>query len=231
MKKKAGTEIATAQKPAAEVAANHTMNVSVKHGDDPNVAIAKVRLHPAVSAGETIRTFEKSLMEHPFDSLVTELSRHVVDIHDGKMSRPETMLIMQAHSLDAIFNRLAQRAGANFGTNTDLAEKYLRMALKAQSQCRSTLESLAEIKTPKSATFIKQANIAEQQQVNNGNVTNGGAAPSHEKNLKQTNELLKEAPHATLDTGGTCTTGRTDPHMATVGEIDRTTNGRGKSAQ
>lgn len=43
------------------------------------------------------------------------------------------------------------------------------MALKAQAQCRATLEALAEIKNPRPVAFVKQANISgEHQQVNNG---------------------------------------------------------------
>jgi hypothetical protein len=225
------SEISTAQMSATKSDAKNVLSVSISAGDDQNVAMAKARLHPVVSAGSTIRVFERTLADHPFDALVTELSRHVVDVSEGKMSRPEAMLMMQAHSLDAIFNNLAQRAGNNVGANTDLAEKYLRMALKAQSQCRTTLEALAEIKMPKSATFIKQANIAEQQQVNNGNVTNGGSAPSHEKNLTQPNELLTEAPHAALDTRGTRTAGGADPQMATVGKIDGAAKRGRKNAQ
>ena len=42
------------------------------------------------------------------------------------------------------------------------------MALRAQNQCRMTLETIATIKNP-SVVFAKQANIAAgHQQVNNG---------------------------------------------------------------
>jgi hypothetical protein len=230
---KAGSEIATAQTPATDANGKNVFSVSISAGDDPNVAMAKARLHPVVNAGSTIRVFERSLVDHPFDALATELSRHVVDVHDGKMTRPEAMLMMQAHSLDAIFNTLAQRAGNNVGTNTDLAEKYLRMALKAQSQCRTTLEALAEIKMPKSATFIRQTNFAGQQQVNNGNVTNGGSAPAPapEKFPNQPIGLLREAPHAALDTSGTSTAGGANPQMATVGAVDRPKKRGRKNAQ
>ena len=48
------------------------------------------------------------------------------------------------------------------------AETYLRLALKAQAQCRATVEALAEIKNPRPVAFVKQANIAQgPQQVNN----------------------------------------------------------------
>src|SRR3546814_3695576 len=44
----------------------------------------------------------------------------------------------------------------------------MRLALKAQSQARTTIETLAEVKNPKAVAFVKQANIANNQQVNNG---------------------------------------------------------------
>ena len=45
----------------------------------------------------------------------------------------------------------------------------LRSDLKAQAQCRATLEALAEIKNPHPVAFVKQANISSgHQQVNNG---------------------------------------------------------------
>jgi hypothetical protein len=46
-------------------------------------------------------------------------------------------------------------------------ETYLRLALKAQSQCRATLETLAAIRNPQPVAFVRQANIAHgPQQLN-----------------------------------------------------------------
>jgi transposase InsO family protein len=47
----------------------------------------------------------------------------------------------------------------------------MRLALKAQSQCRATVEALAEMKNPKPVAYVQQANIANgPQQVNNNGV-------------------------------------------------------------
>jgi hypothetical protein len=47
----------------------------------------------------------------------------------------------------------------------------MRVALKAQNQCRMTLETLATVTNPR-VVYAKQANIANgPQQVNNGNTT------------------------------------------------------------
>jgi hypothetical protein len=86
------------------------------------------------------------------------------------------MLSAQAHTLDAMFNTLAQKASKAMSSgNVPSTEAYLRMALKAQSQCRTTLEAPAEIKAPRAVAFIRQANIAEKQQVNNGTTVNGAS--------------------------------------------------------
>jgi hypothetical protein len=72
----------------------------------------------------------------------------------------------QAHTLNAIFNDLARKAAKSEYINQ--MESHLRLALKAQGQCRATLETLAAIKNPQPVAFVRQANIAHgPQQVNN----------------------------------------------------------------
>lgn len=81
---------------------------------------------------------------------------------------------VQAINLNHIFVRLAEQAADEL----DLARKEvkLRLALRAQAQYRSTLETVALILNPKpAASFIKQASIVGQQQVNQ-TVHNGPAA-------------------------------------------------------
>lgn len=131
----------------------------------------------------------------------------------------EAMLMGQAHALQSIFMNFSRRA-----LNQDYQkhlESFFRMALKAQNQCRMTLETLANIKNPP-VVFAKQANIANgPQQVNNGI-----PAPAHaEKTIDQSNELLEAQHGERLDTRTAGETAGLDPAMATVGEIDRAANG------
>ena len=59
----------------------------------------------------------------------------------NKPFNPEKTLIAQALTLDSIFNSLAtQAACVGWNTNTDLAEKLLKLAFKAQAQCAKTLQ-------------------------------------------------------------------------------------------
>jgi len=59
------------------------------------------------------------------------------------------------------------------------AETYMRLALKAQSQCARTIEVLAAMKNPP-VVFAKQANISHgHQQVNNGTNATNTHTPAH----------------------------------------------------
>jgi hypothetical protein len=90
------------------------------------------------------------------------------------------MLTSHAHTLDAIFHELIARArGEARAGHLQAAETYMRLALKSQSQCRTTVETLAEIKNPPNVAFVKQANIANgPQQINNGPLESHGGKDS-----------------------------------------------------
>jgi hypothetical protein len=65
-----------------------------------------------------------------------------------------------------MFNQLARKATHCEYLNQ--MEANLRLALKAQAQCRATLEAPAEIKNPRPVAFVKQQNVGHNVQVNNG---------------------------------------------------------------
>jgi len=102
----------------------------------------------------------------------------------------ENILISQAQSLNAMFCDLAVKA--NNQKYLDSMDKYLKLALKAQSQCRATLETLANIKNPP-IVFAKHANIAHHQQINNQQVNN---SPQGTAQSEQTSEPVQQAQSA-----------------------------------
>lgn len=77
----------------------------------------------------------------------------------------ERMLLSQAIALNQIFTALANKSSRQEYMKN--LETYMRLALKAQSQSRATLETLANIKQPPHVVIAKQANLANNQQVNN----------------------------------------------------------------
>ena len=139
----------------------------------------------------------------------------------GDLGKIELMLFNQAMTLQAMFTALSRRASMNIGEHMNAVDTYLRLALKTQSQCRTTLEALAEIKNPRPATFVKQANIANgPQQVNNGS---GDPALAHGKSETtiQPNELLEAPKHGKwMDTGTTGKSIAGDSSLATVATVD-----------
>lgn len=106
-------------------------------------------------------------LQAAYEALVSQTA----EIQAGNLKTPEAMLYGQAATLQTVFTALLRRAA-----NADKIPQFqsaMSMALKAQAQCRATLEALAEIKNPRAATFVRQANIANgPQQVNNGRAVN-----------------------------------------------------------
>ena len=101
--------------------------------------------------------------------LVGALREQGEAVNRGDLTGAERMLCAQAVALNAVFSELARRAALNMGEHLGAMETYMRLALKAQSQSRATVETLAAIKNPP-VVFARQANINNggQQQVNNG---------------------------------------------------------------
>ena len=103
--------------------------------------------------------------EDDLQGIADGLGEQTVKVQDGDMRPIEGMLYRQAKTLETMFTSLARRAANNDGLKQ--FQVNLTLALKAQSQCRSTLEALAEIKNPRPVSFVKQANISNgPQQVN-----------------------------------------------------------------
>lgn len=152
--------------------------------------------------------------------LTDALRRQAQAVRADDLSRAEEMLSAQAHTLDALFNTLALRAAEARVVNQ--FEIYLRLALRAQAQCRATWESLATIKHPPIAGYVGQANIAHgPQQVNNTAPGETQSSRARENENRQS-KLLEQSDGNRLDFGATGTSGSTDPALETVGAVDST---------
>jgi hypothetical protein len=193
--------------------------------------IANICLSPELNAARLTCIFGPRSLD--VMEAADKLKEYTRAANDGDLSQAEAMLINQAHALEAMFVNLAERAQISDHL------PMMGLALKAQAQCRATLQTLTEVKFPNSATFIRQANIAHQQQVNNG------TAPPHdprvhprEAELPSSKELgepragareTENAPDKLSggnnellpDTGTPGAAVDSDPAMATVGTFDR----------
>ena len=146
-------------------------------------------------------------------------------LNDGDLSAAINMLSSQAAALNAIFGELARRSALNMGQYMDASERYMRLALKAQGQCRATLETLAAIKNPP-VVFARQANINNggQQQVNNGAASTPlPQAARTEQPAFVPNELLEDCTHGgtQMDPGAAAAAGRTNHGLEPLGALHR----------
>lgn len=178
-----------------------------------NEAMARVTTTPECLSASVLTLCQK--LDHSLaPELVSELGRQTAAVHNDDMRRAESILIAQAHTLDGLFARLT--GNAFMTDNLNVMERYMRLALKAQAQARATLQALAELKAPKQVAFVKQANIGNQLQVNNGDSAQGRACARENQN--EPNELLEAQHGERLDTRAASTTGRDDSTMATMEE-------------
>ncbi len=148
-------------------------------------------------------------------ALVEHLREQATVIQSGDTALIESMLMNQAVSLQSLFVKLIER-----GMRSELMahyEAHLRLALRAQAQCTRTLETLATIKNPP-MVFAQQANIAQQQQVNNGVMTTESRPPETDN---PQNKLLECAPGERLDCGTPTTASGVNPQLATLEAIHR----------
>lgn len=214
-----GVETNAARKAKPTMPAKENRNVLPVSGTDEadiRKRLAEVYLLPNFNAARLALAYNPDRSLDLMDVAV-QMREHAKAVNDGDLSQAEAMLINQAQSLQAIFTNFAERAQSQTGVAQ--IQTMLGLALKAQSQCRATLQTLVDVKYPRQATFIKQANIANQQQVNNG--TPPAGKPSREEKTIQSNELLEAQHGERMDTGKTGKANGADPQLETVGAINR----------
>jgi hypothetical protein len=181
-------------------------------------ALARYSMEPAVQGALTMSHWSSSpLTGLSLDVLVKNLSDQCALSNIGDLSRSEAILTAQIATLNQIFHNLAATASLNLIKNLKGADTVLRLAFKAQSQCRCSIEALAEIKNPRPVAFVRQANIsAGPQQVNNGT---GARAEKHES---PPNELLECVNGYRLDIPAQSSSIRAHSKLEAVGTVNGT---------
>lgn len=199
-----------------------TLQVTAKQGVSKERQLADVALDPLAGAAVIASTFGKPLSGETDLTCVYEALHHRAKaIRDNKLASVEDMLTGQAAALNAMFLELARRSGSNMGEHMPAMETYMRLALKAQAQCRATLETLANIKNPP-VVYARQANIANgPQQVNNG-----VAASPASNQANPPNQLLETDHGKRMEPGTAGAAIGGDPALEAMGAIDGTADGR-----
>lgn len=200
--------------PPLAFAARKAHTLTATDPEDARRKSARYIASPELAAARAICAAEgeqgmSDLLDVP--ELVATLREQAMSVNDGDMAQTEAMLMNQATALQSLFARLTERGmGADYLPHF---EAYMRMALRAQSQCRATLETLTTIKNPP-IIYARQANIANgPQQVNN--------SPHAQENTIEQSKVLEAQHGEWLDYGAAAAAGGTDPGMAALEAIDR----------
>jgi hypothetical protein len=185
----------------------------------------QLALSSELLAAAVIQGYQKNVMGGDVDleALVKGIMATCTQVNGGNLQTMEAMLISQATALQTIFTDLARKAQAQ--TYQKQFEVYLGLALKAQAQSRATISALVDLKYPRQATFVKQANIAHgPQQVNNVDLPSDAVASRGKKQKTEQNKLLEDEDGKLsigMVTGKTATPESGDQRMEALEPIHR----------
>lgn len=192
-------------------------------------------LNPAFSCGLVSSTFGApafaSWRKIGAANVADALEETIEAVRGGDMSGLEALLVAQAFALQAVFVDCSTRARGQ--SSREASGTLMQVALKAQGQCRATVQTIGELKAPRSTVFARQANITTggNQQVNNG-VDPVGATRAREEVRPMPNKLIEaERAHGgtILDAGAAPAASRADRELETLEVGHRPAQRRGKS--
>ena len=143
---------------AATATPANTFKLEQHANDDPVEVLARAVLgqnlrHGLVAAAYAGKAISGSGEELDLTACAKVIQQRGADAIGGKLAFASAMLASQAVTLDCMFAEFARRAALNMGEYPDATERYARLAMKAQSNSRSTLEALARMHQPREQTM------------------------------------------------------------------------------
>ena len=161
MAKKAKTNPGDGLVPPGETG---RMNVQTRPDEKIGRTLARITLDPQTRNANLAMAFGSQMFGDKHRPDIAEssavLAEEIERAMKGDLSLASRIYTSQAISLDALFTDMARRSGNNMGQYPDAADRYMRLALKAQGACRSTLEALARLHQPREQT-VKHVHVSE----------------------------------------------------------------------
>jgi hypothetical protein len=128
--------------------------------------IAVRAIDPCATSSQIVAAFreEGDATIDPDDGQAAMRER-VEAVRKGGFNDAEATLVGQAAALNAIFAHMARRGHAHLDQPGKAGERYLRLALRAQTQCRATLNALAGLSEhrPEDTEASRQINVIERR--------------------------------------------------------------------
>lgn len=210
-------------RPTEVTSKSNTIVNKLKSGQTPAAGLAEMMVGGLAMNAVTAVGFSKMFGELDLAECVTALVTETQRVNSGELAGLEATLTAQVVTLNAMFTQLALQTSKM--TVVDQIDRFTRLALKAQGQCRATVETLALMKSPPTV-FARQANFANGPQQVNNEVSSEVLASRAGNQAIEPIKLL-EAPRERMDFGTAGTAGAGDQELAPVGTIHRSAKRRG----
>ena len=157
--------MANRKKPDAGIKPNNALIIEQTKEETGAQAMARKMLQPTLKNAAAASAFTSKMMQSDLELPgIGDYADHVLSVSSkaagGDLAMASKILAAQAITLDSMFAELARRAGNNMGEYINAAERYGRLALKAQSNCRATLEALAKLHQPREQT-VRHVHVNE----------------------------------------------------------------------
>ena len=139
---------------------------------EPNLSreqtLAKVMLMPVLKNAFTASAYSTRMVGEtskplPLADLCSFMGDEIRKVADGDLGLASRTLAAQVMVLDTMFAELAQRAALNMGEYPEATERYLRLAFRAQTNCRTTVEALAKLHQPREQ-IVRHVHVNEGAQ-------------------------------------------------------------------
>lgn len=157
--------MANRKKPVDDMKVNNALTVEQTAEETGAQAMARKLLQPTLKNAAAASAFTSKMLGSDLELPgIGDYADHVHiaarDAAGGDMTMASKVLAAQAITLDSMFAELARRAAMNMGEYIDASERYGRLALKAQGNCRATLEALAKLHQPREQT-VRHVHVNE----------------------------------------------------------------------
>jgi len=182
-----------------------------------SIPLEKITDPSALGSGAIASIMERGDNSKAINAAKDGVEETLSKVKSGNLEDLEAILVNQVYVLNGLFNQLVMQGKASLNEPAVMRslpnhpKTMLNVALKAQTQCRTTVQTIKELKNPKKTTFIKN-------QLNNVKME-----------LESRIEQLEDTEHGSkkLDGGTEAKAISIDPEVEAVEFIDRSKDVRG----
>ncbi|WP_417592071.1 hypothetical protein [Parasphingorhabdus sp.] len=121
------------------------LNIKREGGKSDSRILTEAAMRPMIRNGYIVGSMGGKHFngkQPDFTETVEIMAEACANVRANSLDDQKDILTSQAMALDSIFTLLVARSEANVEKHLDASERFMRMALKAQSQCRTTIETL-----------------------------------------------------------------------------------------